>query len=131
MHGKNHGEKSNWVHPIDSRWPPSTVTTVPGTFTLAATDSTTGAQLSARVVPAAGWVRVNVQVKGIVAGQRCRVVVVAKDGHREIAGSWLVSAAGEASGTTLDGAAIVPPDQVASVVIENENGAQFVSAVRA
>ena len=50
---------------------------------------------------------------------------------REIAGSWLVSAAGAASGTTLDGAAIVPPDQVASVVIENENGAQYVTAVRA
>ena len=111
--------------------PTATSTTVAGTFTVAAQDPTTGAQLSARVVPAAGWVRVNVQVKGIGEGQRCRIVVVAKDGHREIAGSWLVSAAGAASGTTLDGAAIVPPDQVASVVIENENGAQFVTAVRA
>jgi hypothetical protein len=109
----------------------ATATAVAGTFTVAATDATTGAQLSARVVPAAGWVRVTAQVKGIAAGQRCRVIVVAKDGRREIAGSWLVSEAGAANGTTLDGSAIVPPDQVGAVVVENENGAQFVSAVRA
>jgi predicted anti-sigma-YlaC factor YlaD len=109
----------------------ATSTTLPGTFTVDATDATTGAQLSARVVPAAGWVRVNAQVKGIAAGQRCRVVVVAKDGRREVAGSWLVSPAGAANGTTLDGSAIVAPDQVASIAVENEEGAQFVSAVRA
>jgi anti-sigma factor RsiW len=111
--------------------PSATSTTVAGTFTVAATDASTGARLSARVVPAAGWVRVNAQVSGIAAGQRCRVVVVAKDGHREVAGSWLVSPAGAANGTTLDGSALVAPDQVAAVAIENEDGAQFVTAVRA
>ena len=111
--------------------PTPTSTTVAGTFTVAATDAGSGAQLSARVVPAAGWVRVNAQVKGIAAGQRCRVVVVAKDGHRETAGSWLVSPAGAASGTTLDGSALVAPDQVAAVVIENETGTTFVTAARA
>lgn len=109
----------------------STSTTIAGTFTLAATDPATGTQLSAQVIPAAGWVRINAQVKGIAAGQRCRIVVVAKDGHQEIAGSWLVPAAGLTSWGTISGSAIVAPDQVAAIVIENEAGTRFVTAARA
>jgi anti-sigma factor RsiW len=89
-------------------------------------DGVPGVAMAAVVTPAMGWVRLSATVKGIPAGQRCRVVVVAKDGHEEIAATWLASAKGEAEGTQLDGAAIVPPDQVAGVAVENEAGLRFV-----
>ena len=85
-----------------------------------------GVSMAAVVTPAAGWVRLSANVKGIPANQRCRVVVLARDGHREVAASWLTSAKGETDGTQVDGAAIVPPDQVAGVAVENEAGEQFV-----
>jgi anti-sigma factor RsiW len=103
-------------------------TPVEGTRFVSATDPTTGARLTARVEPAAGWVRVNAAVTGVPAGERCRLIVVATDGTREVAGSWLVSEAGAQSGTTLDGSALVAPDDVAAVVVENVEGRQFVSA---
>ena len=54
-------------------------------------------------------------------------MVVAKDGTQRVAGSWLVSPAGEANGTTLNGSALVAPDQVASVQVTNLSGQTFVS----
>jgi anti-sigma factor ChrR (cupin superfamily) len=87
-----------------------------------------GAELIATVTPAAGWVRLTATVDGVPAGQRCRLVVVAQNGTRAVAGSWLVSPAGEHDGTTLHGSAIVAPDQVAAVLVENEAGREFVVA---
>jgi anti-sigma factor ChrR (cupin superfamily) len=87
-----------------------------------------GAELTATVTPAAGWVRLTATVDGVPAGQRCRLVVVARNGTRAVAGSWLVSPAGEHDGTTMHGSAIVAPDQVAAVLVENEAGREFVVA---
>jgi hypothetical protein len=53
-------------------------------------------------------------------------VVLTKDGRREVAASWLTSARGEREGTRVDGAAIVAPDQVAGVAVQNESGTEFV-----
>jgi hypothetical protein len=89
-------------------------------------DGVPGVSMAAVITPAAGWVRLSATVKGIPRGERCRVLVVARDGHRELAASWLASARGETEGTQLDGAAIVAPDQVAGVAVENEAGKQFV-----
>jgi predicted anti-sigma-YlaC factor YlaD len=100
----------------------------PGTKVVQATDPVTNARVTARIVPAAGWVRVHAAVAGIPAGQRCRVVVVAADGTREVAGSWLVSPTGAQQGTALDGAALVRPEDVRAVIVENFDGQQFVAA---
>ncbi|WP_405540203.1 zf-HC2 domain-containing protein [Streptomyces sp. NBC_00075] len=91
----------------------------------AATSAATGTQMTVRVTPAADWVRVNASVKGIPAGERCRLIVVAKDGTREVAGSWLV--ADEAKGANLDGSAAVRVDDVAKVVVENDRGKEYVA----
>jgi anti-sigma factor RsiW len=108
----------------------STITPAPpaGTKIMQATDPTTNARITVRIVPAAGWVRVHAAVAGVQAGQRCRVVVVAADGTREVAGSWLVSPTGEQQGTALDGAALVRPEDVRAVVVENFDGRQLVTA---
>jgi anti-sigma-K factor RskA len=91
------------------------------------TDPGTGARLTVRVVPAAGWVRVNAAVAGIPEGQRCRLWVVARDGTRQLAGSWLVSAKGAQDGSALDGSALVAPADVAAVEVDNVDGRAFVS----
>jgi predicted anti-sigma-YlaC factor YlaD len=117
------------VIPAPPASPPAAgATEVPGTRFASAVNPSTGARLTVRVVPAAGWVRINAAVTGIPAGQRCYLVVVGRDGHREMAGSWLVSEAIAHQGVNLNGSALVDPAQVASVVVENASGQQFVTA---
>jgi anti-sigma factor RsiW len=84
-----------------------------------------GVVMTATLTPATGWVRVNAAVQGIPAGERCRLLVVARDGTSQVAGSWLVPPTGWKEGVTLHGSAIIAPDQVAAVVVENEAGRQF------
>jgi anti-sigma factor RsiW len=92
--------------------------------TAAATDPGTGATLSVAVQPAAGWVRLRATVGGVPAGEECRLYAVARDGSRWQAGSWVA----EAGGTTLDGTALIAPDQIASVQAETYAGLVLVSA---
>jgi len=89
-------------------------------------ESTQGAVTAAiTVTPANGWVRLAANVKGVPAGEHCRLVVVAKDGTEEIAGGWVVPPQGEAGGVHLDGAAGIAPDQVQSIVVENTAGERY------
>ena len=50
------------------------------------------------------------------------MIVLARDGRREVAAAWLTSARGEREGTQVDGAAIVAPDQVAGVAVRERGG---------
>jgi anti-sigma factor RsiW len=84
-------------------------------------------RMASTLTPAKGWVRVSVNVVGIPAGERCRLIVVAQDGSRHQAGSWLVSEKSVTEGTRLDGSALVAPDQVRAIEVENESGQTFVS----
>ncbi|UQU64535.1 zf-HC2 domain-containing protein [Couchioplanes caeruleus] len=102
-------------------------TTAPGTRTATAVDAGTGARITVAVAPAPGWVRIKAAVSGIPQGERCRLEVVARNGTAVLAGSWLVSATGAAEGTTLDGSALIPPDQVASVRVVTEDGRTYTS----
>ena len=92
---------------------------VPGSRTGNGIDVETGVSMSATVRPAAGWVRVSATVTGVPAGEQCRLVVIAHDGSREPAGSWLASPSGS---TTLDGAALMAPADVAAVQAETYAG---------
>jgi len=107
--------------------PAPSATEVPGTLHLSGSGAT-GSTMAVALQPAAGWVRVTANVFGIPAGQQCELIVVAKDGTQRVAGSWLVSdAAAAGKGTALNGAALVPLDQVASVKVQNLAGQPFVS----
>ncbi|SDZ30043.1 Putative zinc-finger [Amycolatopsis xylanica] len=103
-----------------------TTSAVPGTKTLAGTDGSV--KLAATVTPAAGWIRVHAKVDGVHAGEKCQLIVMSKAGEAIIAGSWVVSAKGEKDGTGLDGSALVPADQVASVDVVTTDGRKLVSA---
>jgi hypothetical protein len=90
-------------------------------------DPKTGAAMTVALTPAAGWVRVHVKVDGVPAGKRCVLQVVPRSGAPVVAGSWLVSPNGEKQGTTLDGAALVAPGDVASVDVVTTDGQKLVS----
>jgi hypothetical protein len=107
--------------------PRAVVAAAPGAVELTGSGAP-GVDMTATLTPAAGWVRLSTTVKGIPGGERCYIVVVARDGTREVAGSWLVPEKGWRDGITLDGSALVPLDQVAEVVIENEEGREFAIA---
>ncbi|MEU9345297.1 zf-HC2 domain-containing protein [Streptomyces sp. NPDC048278] len=96
-----------------------------GTRVASGTSTATGSRMTLRVTPAASWVRVNASVAGIPVGEHCRLVVVSKDGHREIAGSWVV--ADKDKGANLDGSADIAIDDVAKILVENERGTEYVS----
>ncbi|WP_030714863.1 anti-sigma factor family protein [Streptomyces sp. NRRL F-2580] len=100
-----------------------------GTKVLSATDPGTGARMTVRMTPAAKWVRLHAAVTGVPQGERCRLVVVAKDGTRTTAGGWVVGGQenGEGKGASLDGSAAVDPANVKAVLVENEAGRTFVS----
>ncbi|ONI89250.1 anti-sigma factor [Saccharothrix sp. ALI-22-I] len=98
-----------------------------GTMLGSATDPETGARMTVQVKPAAGWVRVNASVAGIAQNEKCKLFVVAKDGSRQEAGSWLVSATGEQDGTNLDGSALIAPGDVAAIEVRNFEGEQIVT----
>lgn len=102
---------------------------VAGTKVASATDAGTGARMTVRMTPAAKWVRVHAAVTGIPAGERCRIVVVSRDGTRTTAGGWVVGTAehGEGKGAALDGSAAVDPADVREILVENESGTEFVS----
>lgn len=89
--------------------------------------STGPVELSAVLTPAAGWVRVAATVRGVPPDERCVIVVVAEDGREEVAGSWLSSAAAGERGTTVNGSAVVAPDDVAGLTIRNEAGQEYIS----
>jgi RNA polymerase sigma-70 factor (ECF subfamily) len=83
-----------------------------------ATDPLTGVTMAVSLQPAAGWVRVRATLAGVPAGEDCRIFVVSAAGGRQQAASWL-SAAGP---TTVDGAALMAPADVAVVQAETYAG---------
>jgi predicted anti-sigma-YlaC factor YlaD len=97
----------------------------PGVRFASASDTATGARIVVRLTPAAGWVRVNAAVSGIPAGEKCRLIVVGRDGTREAAGSWVV--ANKPEGTTLDGSAMIPAGDITAVLVENTDGKRYVT----
>ncbi|MEV6873532.1 zf-HC2 domain-containing protein [Amycolatopsis sp. NPDC051128] len=107
---------------------PAPPSNVPGTKTVEGRDPTTGVQLAASITPFQGWVKTDVSVKGVKAGEKCLLQVVTKDGKAVTAGSWQVSEKWESQGFNLDGSALVAPDDVKSIDIVTVDGRKLVSA---
>ncbi|WP_037363936.1 anti-sigma factor family protein [Amycolatopsis orientalis] len=108
--------------------PPPATSAVPGTKVVSGADASGKTRLTANIVPQSGWVRVDGSVTGIPAGEKCLLVVLGKNGQRQVAGGWLVSERAARDGAYLYGTAVVDPAQVTAVVIENTAGHRFVEA---
>lgn len=104
---------------------PAVVAQPAGTITLTGA-GVDGATMNATISPAKQWIRLVANVKGIPVGERCRIIVVARDGTREQAGGWVVPATAETGGVTLNGSAAIAIQDVASVVVQNVDGKEFV-----
>jgi hypothetical protein len=99
------------------------VAQAPGSILLDGKGSGGAVAMRAAVSPAANWVRLTADVKGIPTGENCRLLVITKGGKKEIAGSWIVGPKGE---VTLQGSAAVAIGDVAAVAVENTAGREFV-----
>jgi hypothetical protein len=99
--------------------------TVLGAVSGRAVDPNTGAKMVVAVLPTSGWVRLSATVENIPPGERCQMIVVGKDGSREIAFGWLTGDAATA-GQPLSGSALVAPEDVAAVEVQSEDGRTFV-----
>jgi anti-sigma factor RsiW len=81
-----------------------------------------GVHMVVVVIPAHGWVRLQGAFTGVPANARCYLIVVDRSGHRFVAGSWLAPAVSPAGGERVDGSALVPPADVASVEVVTFGG---------
>lgn len=105
--------------------PDTAVALAAGTVTVEGTGQG-GVAMRATVSPAADWVRLAATVRGVPPGVHCRLMVIARDGSREVAGSWVVPPSGEAGGVTLNGSAAVALRDVAAVAVETTAGRELV-----
>ncbi|MFG1927345.1 anti-sigma factor family protein [Cryptosporangium sp. NPDC048952] len=108
---------------------PSPTATVEGTRSGSNTDPATGAQMTASVVPATGWVKVNVKLTGIKVGEECEMVIHGTNNEEAVAGSWVISekAASMSGGWPTSGSAAVAPNDVDSVEIRTTAGRHLVT----
>lgn len=86
----------------------------------------TAGGVSARVTlqPRASGTAITVQVSGVPAGQECVLLAVARDGRREIAGTWRASYAGTAA---VQGTTAIPEGQLVRLVVDTSDGHQLVA----
>jgi hypothetical protein len=74
----------------------------PGVVEVSATSPATSVAARIVVTPTDTGTQLALTLTGVEAGQHCRLVVVAKDGSREVAATWVANYEGEAvvTGTT-------------------------------
>lgn len=103
-------------------------TAQPADLRISATDDRTGVRMAVRLTPRAGWVQLTARVSGVQPGQKCRLVVQARDGTQEIAMSWTAPENEPPSGVQVKGAAAVGATDIASVRVVTPTGAELVGA---
>ncbi|MDX8149179.1 zf-HC2 domain-containing protein [Lentzea sp. BCCO 10_0061] len=88
-----------------------------------------GIELKANIAPSSqDRYMVTAEINGLPALQKCKLVVIGKDGTKTEAFAWTSSEKAKAEGATVRGVVSVPPDQVQSIAVENTEGKQFVVA---
>lgn len=93
--------------------------------TVAATQGAVHA--SVRLTPTSGGTELHLALSGVAPEQTCRLVVIADDGHREIAASWEASYSGTAH---IGGSAALAPARIAGLLVETFDGVLLVTLPR-
>ena len=103
---------------------PSASASVPqGTRTIEGSNPQNGVTMAVRLTPAKGWVRLHATIDNVKPNLKCQLVVVDKAGNRVVAGSWLVPP----TEATVDGSALVAPNDVAAVEVVTFDGQKIIS----
>ncbi|MDQ2587771.1 hypothetical protein [Saccharothrix yanglingensis] len=97
---------------------------VPGERVLVAT-AADGVRMTVTATPADGWLRLRADLDGIDPGQRCELVVTDTAGRRYLAGGWVAS---RGEDTSLAGAVVVDPRDLAAVSVVTTDGRTLVTA---
>ncbi len=74
--------------------------------------------------PKASGTAISVRVSGVPAGQECILLAVARDGRRDIAGTWRASYTGTAA---VQGTTAIPEDQLVRLVVDTSSGRQLIA----
>jgi predicted anti-sigma-YlaC factor YlaD len=118
------GDQSTESPPVASAPPAAS----PGGRLVTATDPTTGVAASVNLVPAGNWMRFAVKVKGVKAGERCKIIAISKDGKEQVAGSWVIGQKPPpVNAPGVPGSAAIAPADLAAVAVETEAGRRLVT----
>jgi hypothetical protein len=102
--------------------------TQPAGQVLTATDATTGVAATVNLVPAGDWVRLAVKVKGVPAGERCRIIAISRNGTEQVAGSWVIGQKPPpATAPGVPGSAAIARADLQAVAVETESGKRLVT----
>ena len=82
-----------------------------------------GVQATVTIGAAETGSRLSLELSGVHAEQRCRLVVVGRNGDREVAGTWVAKYDGSA---TINGWAALAPEQVSALRVETLDGQSLV-----
>ena len=73
------------------------VSNQPHSFTVSATSPVTDVEATIRIMPTDSGTELDLTLEGVDAGEHCQLVVVGRDGEREVASTWIANYEGEAS----------------------------------
>ena len=113
---------------LNSASGPAPLAVPAGSVKVAASNPANGVHMTVVITPDKGWVRLAGAFTGVPGHARCYLMVVDKQGHRVIAGSWLAPYTSPPGGERVSGSALVPPNDVAAVQVVTFGGQVLSSA---
>jgi hypothetical protein len=87
--------------------------------------SADGVRMAVDLEPGSSGTSLQLWLHGVPAGERCRLVAVAADGTRDVAGSWVANYEGDA---TITGTTSIPRQRLQRLEIVTYDGRTLVSA---
>jgi hypothetical protein len=84
-----------------------------------------GVHMKVDIEPASTGTSMQLWLRGVQSGERCRLIAVADDGTQDIAGSWEATYSGTA---TIRGTTSIPREHLRRLVIRTYDGTTLVSA---
>jgi len=105
----------------------SATPTVAAAETHTAHDPTTGVGMTISLTRQVGWVALTGRFTGVKPGSPCLIVVVTHNGQRITAGAWVAPADANTATVEVNGSAIVPPSDLASIEVDTTSGQKLVA----
>ncbi len=97
----------------------------PARTVVSATDSTTRVHTTISFAQVGVGTGLTITVSGVPPEEHCQLVVVATDGTREVAATWVATYAGDAR---VQGSTRLPREKIREVLVMTDDGRRLVSA---